>query len=78
MPRDHWLEPWERKAIIDYFDRHPLEGYRRLSFMMLDEGVVAVSPSDDVPGFIQGWASGPVEPEGVEEGERLCSASKPV
>ena len=45
IPRDHWIEPWEREAIIDYFDRHPLEGYRRLTFMMLDEDVAAVSPA---------------------------------
>jgi transposase InsO family protein len=45
VPRDHWIEPWERDAIIDYFDAHPLDGYRRLSFMMLDDDVVAVSPS---------------------------------
>src|SRR5262245_53341515 len=45
VPRDHWIEEWERQAIIDYFDRHPLEGYRRLTFMMLDEDVVAVSPA---------------------------------
>ncbi len=45
IPRDHWIEPWEREAIIDYFDRHPLEGYRRLTFMMLDEEVAAVSPA---------------------------------
>jgi hypothetical protein len=32
VPRDHWIEGWERRAIIDYFDRHPLEGYRRLTF----------------------------------------------
>jgi len=45
VPRDHWIEYWERRAIIDYFDRHPLEGYRRLTFMMLDDDVVAVSPA---------------------------------
>jgi transposase InsO family protein len=45
VPRDHWIEEWERDAIIDYFDRHPLEGYRRLTFMMLDADVVAVSPA---------------------------------
>lgn len=45
IPRDHWLEPWEREAIIRYFESHPLEGYRRLCFMMLDEDVVAVSPA---------------------------------
>jgi putative transposase len=45
VPRDFWLEDWERRAIIDYHDRHPLEGYRRLTFMMLDDDVVAVSPT---------------------------------
>jgi transposase InsO family protein len=45
IPRDHWLEAWEKEAIVDFFHRYPLEGYRRLCFMMLDEDVVAVSPS---------------------------------
>ena len=45
VPRDHWLEPWERTAIIEYFQGHPLDGYRRLSFMMLDENIVAASPA---------------------------------
>lgn len=45
VPRDWWLEDWEKRAIIDYHDRHPLEGYRRLTFMMLDDDVAAVSPA---------------------------------
>jgi putative transposase len=45
VPRDWWLEDWEKRAILDYHDRHPLEGYRRLTFMMLDDDVVAVSPA---------------------------------
>lgn len=45
VPRDHWLEAWERQAILDFHERFPLEGYRRLTFMMLDQDVVAVSPS---------------------------------
>ena len=45
VPRDWWLEDWEKLAILDYYDRHPLEGYRRLTFMMLDDDVVAVSPT---------------------------------
>jgi putative transposase len=45
VPRDFWLEDWERRAILDFHDRHPLDGYRRLAFMMLDDDVVAVSPS---------------------------------
>jgi hypothetical protein len=44
IPRDFWLEAWEKRAIIEFHDRYPLEGYRRLTFMMLDSDVV-VSPS---------------------------------
>jgi len=45
VPRDFWLENWEKQAIVEFHGKHPLEGYRRLTFMMLDEDVVAVSPS---------------------------------
>jgi putative transposase len=45
VPRDHWLEPAEQQAIVDFHDRFPLEGYRRLTFMMLDRDVAAASPS---------------------------------
>ncbi len=45
IPRDFWLEAEEKQAIIDFYHQHPLEGYRRLTFMMLDRDIVAVSPS---------------------------------
>lgn len=45
IPRDHWLAPWEKNAIIEFHHQYPLEGYRRLTFMMLDRDVVAASPS---------------------------------
>jgi putative transposase len=45
LPRATWLRPWERQAILDYQQDHPEEGYRRLTYMMLDADVVAVSPS---------------------------------
>lgn len=45
VPRDFWLEDWEKQAIIKFHLENPLEGYRRLTFMMLDAGLVAVSPS---------------------------------
>jgi len=45
VPRDHWLADWEREAICDFARAHPSDGYRRLTFMMLDADVVAVSPS---------------------------------
>ena len=45
IPRDHWLEDWEKKEVMKFWDDHFLDGYRRLTYMMLDAGVVAVSPS---------------------------------
>jgi transposase InsO family protein len=45
VPRDFWIEDWERQAIVDFHDRHPLDGYRQLAFMMIDQDVVAVSPA---------------------------------
>lgn len=45
IPRDHWLEQWEKDAIIRFHFDHPLDGYRRLTYMMLDANVVAASPA---------------------------------
>lgn len=45
IPRDFWIEEWEKQAVIEFHHKYPLEGYRRLTFMMLDNNVVAVSPS---------------------------------
>ncbi len=61
VDRDSELEPWERQAILDFYDRNQLEGYRRLAFMMLDQDVVAVSPSSVYrvlhgAGLLQRWS----------------------
>jgi putative transposase len=45
IPRDFWLEDWEKAAIIAFHDLHPLDGYRRLAYMMIDADIVAASPS---------------------------------
>jgi putative transposase len=45
IPRDHWLLPEEKQAILDFHEQYPLEGYRRLCFMMLDREIVACSPA---------------------------------
>jgi transposase InsO family protein len=45
IPRDFWLTDSERQAIIDYYNDNPLEGYRRLCYMMIDADIAAVSPS---------------------------------
>jgi putative transposase len=45
VPRDFWLQDWEKSAILDFHSKYPLEGYRRLTYMMIDASVVAVSPA---------------------------------
>ena len=45
VPRDWWLLEWEKQAILDFHRQFPLEGYRRLTFMMLDRDLVAASPT---------------------------------
>jgi len=45
VPRDFWLEDWEKQAILDFHREYPLEGYRRLTFMMLDHNIVSASPA---------------------------------
>lgn len=45
IPRGHWLLPEEQQAIVEYSKENPKEGSRRLSYMMLDNDIVAVSPS---------------------------------
>ncbi len=45
VPRDHWLEAWEREAILAFDTTHPLEGYRRSTYLMLDANIVAASPA---------------------------------
>ena len=64
IPRDFWLEDWERQAIIDFHKKNPLEGYRRLTFMMLDQDVVAISPSSvyrvlSSAGLLKRWNNKP-------------------
>lgn len=45
IPRDFYLTDREKRAIIAYYNAHLLEGYRRLTYMMMDDDIVAVSPS---------------------------------
>jgi transposase InsO family protein len=45
VPRDFWLQDWEKQRILDFQLLYPREGYRRLTYMMIDANVVAVSPA---------------------------------
>jgi putative transposase len=45
VPRDHWLTSDEKERIGAFARAHPFQGYRRLTFMMLDADQVACSPA---------------------------------
>jgi transposase InsO family protein len=45
MPKRNWILNLEKAAIIKYAKQHENEGYRRLTYMMLDENIAAVSPA---------------------------------
>ena len=45
VPRDHELLPEERALIVKYYEANSLEGYRRLTYLMIDADIVYVSPS---------------------------------
>ena len=64
VPRDFWLTEEEKKAILNFQEQFPLEGYRRLTYMMIDADVVAVSPSSvfrvlHAAGRLQPWSRKP-------------------
>jgi len=45
VPRDHWLQAWEKRAILTFYAEHPTDGYRRQTYQMMDEDIVAASPA---------------------------------
>lgn len=71
VPKVHWLTEAECEAIVAYYHDHHAaigyrwrEGYRRLSYMMLDADVVAASPSSvyrvlKKADLIQPWSKSP-------------------
>jgi putative transposase len=64
VPRDFWLQESEKQAILDFQELYPLEGYRRLTYMMIDSDIVAVSPSSVFrvlrdAGRLRRWAQRP-------------------
>lgn len=64
VPRDHWIEPWEKRAIVSFYLEHRADGYRRVAFMMIDADIVAVSPTSvwrvlSNEGLLRRWNSTP-------------------
>jgi putative transposase len=71
VPRDFWLELWEKEAIIDFHLKNPLEGYRRLTFMMLDADVCGCQSGERLAGLEASRATIPVESQAVAQGDRF-------
>jgi len=44
-PRSWWILSWEKEAILEYCRDRISEGYRRLTYKMIDEDIAAVSPA---------------------------------
>jgi len=70
IPRDHWIEEWERQAIIRFYLEHRTDACRRVTLrtatsdMMLDLSIVAVSPTTtwrvlSRAGLLRRWATAP-------------------
>ena len=77
IPRDYWLEDWEKQAIVKYHLEHPTDGYRALTYMMMDEDLVAVSPATTYrvlreAGYLRRWQKG-----GSKKGTGFVQPLKP-
>jgi hypothetical protein len=58
------LEDWEKQAILGFHLKNPLEGHRRLTFMLSDADIVPVTPSSawrllGQAGLLGKWSSAP-------------------
>ena len=45
QPKDFWITADERRAVIEYYQSHRQEGYRAVTYMMIDEDVAYMSSS---------------------------------
>lgn len=77
VPKGHWLLPWEERAIEHYAQLNPLEGYRRLTFMMMDANVVAVSPTSTYRVLKKAGLLMPAEQKTSKKGQGFEQPRKP-
>jgi len=45
IPRDYWVLDAEKERIVKFYLEHQKDGYRRVTYMMLDRDIAAVSPA---------------------------------
>jgi hypothetical protein len=77
VPRDHWLLDEEKRNIIAFHDKFPLEGYRRLTFMMIDQEVAAGPENPRVVGSMEAMGTTSTEAlAGPAAGQAMTTAGK--
>ncbi len=77
VPRDHWLTDDEKQAILGYEQEHPREGYRRLTFMMLDDDIAAAAPATVYRVLKKAERLGPASPPNERKGKGFHQPSRP-
>lgn len=77
VPRWFWLRPWEKNAILQFHDEHSEEGYRRLTYMMIDADVVAVSPSSVYRALKNHDRIRPAPPQSSSKGKGFNQPTEP-
>jgi transposase InsO family protein len=76
---DHWLTSDEEQAILDFHQRYPLDGYRRLTCMTIDQDLIAASPTTAhrvlrPAGCLDRWTR---RPSKIRDGLRAAAALPP-
>ena len=77
VPRDHWLTDDEKQAILEYEQEHPTEGYRRLTFMMLDDDIAAAAPATVYRVLKTAQRLGPASPPNDRKGKGFHQPGRP-
>lgn len=77
VPMGSRLLLWEIEAIKDYYVSHPGHGYRCLTWMMCDDGVVSTSPSSVYRVLKKANLLSPVERKESKKGKGFDQPKKP-
>ena len=78
VPHEHFILPEEKNAIVKFKQKHPQVGYRRLTWMMVDQEVACVSPASVLRiltkhGLNTAWT----RPGGSKKPKGFCQPSAP-
>lgn len=76
IPKGTWLTPEEKQAIIHYHAKNPLNGYRRLCYMMIDEDVVYCSANSVYRTLKEAGVLDKVPPAGGSKGQGFNQPTK--